>query len=199
MAIVILKNVRISFPDLFVPGKPMNPGDAAKYGCQSIIEPGSEAETAAKSAMMQTAQETFGANWKAIVQAMEKTKKCLRNGNDNLDKEGNIRDGYEGKMYLVARNKAKPALVGRRNADGTFQHFTEADGKPYGGCFANVKVDIKAMKAKDKIPNQIYASLLAVQFVRDGAAFGAAPGTPEGFDDEPGEAGTAGADDEMFG
>lgn len=177
----------------------MNEGDTPKYGCQSIIEPGSEAEQAAKAAMAQTAQETFGANWQAIVKAMEKSKKCLRNGNDNLDKDGNIRDGYADKMYLVARNKAKPALVGRKNPDGTFQHLTEADGKPYGGCFANVKVDIKAMKAKEKIPNQIYASLLAVQFVRDGEAFGAAPGTPDGFDDEPGaDAGTSGSDDGLF-
>jgi hypothetical protein len=183
MTIVILKNVRVSFPDLFKPGKPMNEGDAAKYGCQSIIDIGSDAEKSAKMAMAQTAQETFGANWQAIVKAMEKTKKCLRTGDDNLDKDGNIRDGYAGKMYLVARNKAKPALVGGKNPDGSFKHLTEEDGKPYGGCYANVKVDIKAMKAKEKIPNQIYASLLAVQFVRDGDAFGAAPGTPEGFDD----------------
>lgn len=193
MAIVILKNVRISFPDLFKAGKPMNEGDTPKFGCQSIIDPGSDAEKVAKAAMAQVAQETFGANWQTIVKSMEKSKKCLRNGDDNLDKDGNIREGYAGKMYLVARNKAKPALVGRKNPDGSFQHLTEADGKPYGGCFANVKVDIKAMKAKEKIPNQIYASLLAVQFVKDGEAFGAAPGTPDGFDDEPG----AGGDDQF--
>ena len=173
MTTVILKNVRISFPDLFKPGRPMNDGDVPKYGCQSIIDVGSEAETTAKGAMMTEAQTVFGANWKAIVGAMEKTKKCLRNGNDNLTKDGDIREGYAGKMYLVSRNKSRPALVGGKNPDG----------KPYGGCFANVKVDIKAMKAKEKIPNQIYATLLAVQFVRDGEAFGAAPGTPEGFDD----------------
>lgn len=198
MTTVILKNVRISFPDLFKPGKPMNEGEAPKYGCQSIIEKGSEAETAAKNAMMQTAQETFGPNWKAIVGAMEKTKKCLRNGDDNLDKDGNIRDGYGGKMYLVARNKAKPALVGGKNPDGTFKYLTEADGKPYGGCYANVKVDIKAMKGREKIPSQIYASLLAVQFVRDGDAFGSAPGTPEGFDDVEGAAIGAGDEGDMF-
>ena len=198
MTTVILKNVRLSFPDLFKPGKPMNEGDAAKYGCQSIIDIGSEAETAAKNAMMAEAQSVFGANWQAIMKAMEKTKKCLRNGNDNLTKDGTIRDGYEGKMYLVARNKAKPALVGpRKNADGTFIHLTEEDGKPYGGCYANVRVDIKAMKAKEKIPNQIYASLLAVQFVRDGDAFGASPGTPEGFEDM-GDLVESGSGDGMF-
>lgn len=191
MTTVILKNVRISFPDLFKPGKPMNEGDTAKYGCQSIIDIGSDAEKVAKAAMAQTAQETFGANWQAIVRSMEKTKRCLRTGDDNLDKEGNVREGYAGKMYLVARNKAKPALVGGKNTDGSFKHLTEEDGKPYGGCYANVKVDIKAMKAKEKIPNQIYASLLAVQFVRDGDAFAGAPGTPEGFDDV---VDTAGAD-----
>ena len=64
--------------------------------------------------------------------------------------------------------------------------LTEEGGKPYGGCYVNVKVDIKAMKAKEKIPNQIYATLLTVQFVSDGEAFGAAPGTAEGFDDVEG-------------
>lgn len=198
MAIVQLKNVRLSFPDLFKPGKPMNEGDTPKYGGQFIIDLGSEAEAAAKAAMMSTAQETFGANWQAIVKAMEKTKKCLRNGNDNLDKEGNVRQGYADKMYIVARNKAKPALVHRKNPDGTFQHLTEADGRPYGGCIVNVKIDVKAMKAKEKIPNQIYACLMAVQFVRDGEAFGAAPGTAEGFDDVEGEAVIAGDESGLF-
>ena len=201
MAVVLLKNVRLSFPDLFKPGKPMNEGDQPKFGGQFIIDLGSEAETAAKGAMMAAAQETFGVNWKAIVQAMEKTKKCLRNGNDNLDKEGNVRQGYADKMYIVARNKAKPAIVHGKNADGTFKHLTEADGKPYGGCIVNVKIDIKAMKAKEKIPNQIYGSLMAVQFVKDGEAFGAAPGTPEGFDDvDMGAAagGVDGSEDGLF-
>ena len=197
MTTVILKNVRISFPDLFKAGKPMNEGDVPKYGCQSIIEAGSDAEKVAKAAMAQTAQETFGANWQAIVKSMEKTKKCLRTGDDNLDKDGNIREGYAGKMYLVARNKAQPKLVGaKKEADGTWRTLTEADGKPYGGCYANVKVDIKAMKAKEKIPNQIYASLLAVQFVSDGDAFGAAPGTAEGFEDIEGA--PASSEDGMF-
>lgn len=183
---VQIKAVRLSFPDLFKPGKPMQEGDTPKYGGQFIIEPGSENETIVKNALTAAAQETFGANWAAIVGAMEKSKKCVRRGDDNLDKDGNVRDGYAGKIYIVARNKAKPAIVAAKakNADGSWNFLTEADGKPYGGCFVNAKINIKAMKAKDKIPNQIYATLEAVQFVRDGEAFGAGPGTPEGFDNE---------------
>jgi hypothetical protein len=187
MAVVILKNVRLSYPDLHKPGKPLNDGDTPKYGAQFIMDPDSDAAKVAKDALTQAAQETFGANWQAIVGAMEKTKKCVRRGDDNLTKDGAIRDGYAGKLYLVARNKAKPLLIGpRKGADGQFPVLTEADGKPYGGCYVNVKVDIKAMKAKDRIPNQIYATLLTVQFVADGEAFGAAPGTSEGFDEVEG-------------
>jgi hypothetical protein len=187
MAVVILKNVRLSYPDLHKPGKPLNDGDTPKYGAQFIMDPDSDAAKVAKDALTQAAQETFGANWQAIVGAMEKTKKCVRRGDDNLTKDGAVRDGYGGKLYLVARNKAKPLLIGpRKGADGQFPVLTEADGKPYGGCYVNVKVDIKAMKAKDRIPNQIYATLLTVQFVADGEAFGAAPGTSEGFDEVEG-------------
>ncbi len=197
MAVVILKNVRLSYPDLWKPGKPMNEGDVPKYGGQFIFDADSEAGPAAQEALINAAKETFGENWKAIVGAMEKSKKCVRKGDDNLTKDGAVRDGYAGKLYLVARNKAKPLIIGPRKdpSTGQFPTLTEEGGKPYGGCYVNVKVDIKAMKGKEKIPNQVYATLLTVQFVSDGEAFGAAPGTAEGFDDVEG---AAGDDSDLF-
>lgn len=201
MAIVILKNVRLSYPDLWKPGKPMNEGDTPKFGGQFIFGPDSDAAKVAKAALQAAAQDTFGANWQAIVGSMEKSKKCLRKGDENLTKDGAVRDGYAGNLYLVARNKTKPLIIGpKKDASGVFPTLTEDDGKPYGGCFVNVKVDVRAMKAKDRIPNQIYATLLTVQFVADGEAFGAAPGTAEGFDDVEGAAdvGSGSAADELF-
>ena len=184
---VILKNVRLSYPDLFKPGKPMNEGDAPKYGGQFIFAADSDAAKVAKEALTAAAKEVFGENWQAIVKSMEKSKKCLRTGDDNLTKDGAIRDGYGGMLYLVARNKVKPLLIaGKKDSSGQLPVLTEESGKPYGGCYVNVKVDIKAMKAKEKIPNQIYATLQTVQFVADGESFGAAPGTAEGFDEVEG-------------
>ena len=210
MTIALLKNCRLSYPDIWVPGKPMNPGDAAKFGGQFIFGPESEAAAAAKAAFAADAQAVFGANWQAILGAMEKSKKCIRKGDENLTKDGAIRDGYGGNLYVVARNKVQPLIIGptriapkgtntvdangRKIVDG-FPVLTEADGKPYGGCYVNVKVDIKAMKAKEKIPNQVYASLLTIQFVSDGTAFGAAPGTAEGFDEVEGAEGIGGSAD----
>lgn len=200
MAIVILKNVRLSYPDLHKPGKPLNPTDTPKYGGQFIFAPDSEAAAAAKTALTQAAQEVFGANWQAIVGAMEKSKKCLRKGDENLTRDGAVRDGYAGNLYLVARNKVKPLIIGPlKDASGNFPVLTEESGKPYGGCFVNVKVDVKAMKAKEQIPNQVYATLLTVQFAGDGESFGAAPGTAEGFDEVAGaEAVGASAADDLF-
>jgi hypothetical protein len=200
MAIVILKNVRLSYPDLHKPGKPLNPTDTPKYGGQFIFAPDSEAAAAAKNALTQAAQEVFGANWQAIVGAMEKSKKCLRKGDENLTRDGAVRDGYAGNLYLVARNKVKPLIIGPlKDASGNFPVLTEESGKPYGGCFVNVKVDVKAMKAKEQIPNQVYATLLTVQFAGDGESFGAAPGTAEGFDEVAGaEAVGASAADDLF-
>lgn len=205
MTIAILKNVRLSYPDIWKPGKPMNEGDTPKYGGQFIFAKDSDAAAVAKNAMVASAQEVFGANWQAIVGAMDKTKKCVRDGDSNLTKDGAIRDGYGGNAYLVARNKVKPLIIGpartapkgandENHQDG-FPILREEGGKPYGGCYVNVKVDIKAMKAFEKVPNQIYATLLTIQFVADGESFGAAPGTAEGFDEVEGAAPVGGGAD----
>lgn len=195
MPTVILKAARLSYPDLFEPGKPMEGQATGKYGGQFIFDVGSENEKVARAAFTQAAQETFGANWQAIVGAMEKSKKCIRKGDENLTNDGAIRDGYAGKLYIVARNKVQPLLIGpvRTMPKGT-NDSDHSDGFPilktengkqlYGGCIVNVKVDIRAMKAKDKIPNQIYATLLTVQHAGDGPSFGSARGTADGFEDE---------------
>jgi hypothetical protein len=185
MAEVILKNVRLSYPDLWRPGLPPKdkPNDPGKYGCQGIMDKDSEAFKAAQEAFFKAAQETFGANWQAIVGAMEKSKKCIRKGDENLDGQGNVRNGYAGKMYIVAKNKVKVPIVDNRKVGGNFVHLTEDQGRPYGGCYVNLKVDIYAMKAKGTVPAGVHCTLKAVQFVGHGEAFGAGPGTPDGFED----------------
>ncbi len=69
---------------------------------------------------------------------------------------------------------------------------------PYRGCRVNIKIQMIAGKAftatkgdkKEQIPNQVYAKIEAVQFLRDDEAFGAGPSNAEGFDDEDVEGGT---------
>jgi hypothetical protein len=191
MAAIILKNVRLSFPDLFKPGTPP-PGSQGgpKYGGQFIFPKDSDAYKTVVAEFARVAQEKFGPNWQTIVAALAKDKKAVRDGNMNLAKDGSVRDGYAGMMYVVARNKARPAVV-----DNHVQPLTEDSGKPYGGCYVNAKIELYAM---DKPPGgkSINATLLAVQFVRDGEAFAGGPGTADGFEDmgDEGEGAAAGAE-----
>lgn len=190
---IILKDVRLSYPDLWKPGRPPQdkPNEAGKYGCQGIMAPDSEAFKLAQATFVKVAQEKFGPNWQAIVGAMEKSKKCIRKGNENLDQSGNIRNGYADMMYIVAKNKARVPIVDAKKQHGQFVTLTEQDGKPYGGCRVNLKVDIYAMKGVGTVPAGVHCTLKAVQFLADGESFGAGPGTTEGFEDEGDEGETA--------
>lgn len=200
--VIILKRVLLSYPDLHQRGRPPKdkPNEPGKFGGQFIFDIGSDAETVSRNALIAEAQETFGPNWKNILSEMEKSKKFLRKGDGNLDNSGNIRNGYAGKMYVKASNKIKPLLIGPRRthppktelkndkgevvvSDG-FPVLTADSGKPYGGCIVNAKIEVRGMKAKGDLPNQVYANLLTVQFVEDGTPFGSAQGTAEGFEEE---------------
>lgn len=185
MADIILPNVRLSFPDLHTPGQPMATAAdrTPKYGGQFIFEKESEAFKIASAEFARVAQEKFGPNWQNIVASLAKDKKCIRNGDQNLAKDGTVRDGYGGQFYVVARNKAKPAIVDQR-----LQPLTAESGKPYGGCYVNVKLEIYAMD-KPGQGKSINATLKAVQFVKDGTAFAGGPGTADGFADLGGDEG----------
>ena len=71
---------------------------------------------------------------------------------------------------------------------------------PYRGCYVNAKVEFvagKSFKGSDGqiIPNQVFARIIAIQFVKDGEAFGSGPTSAEGFDEEEVETAGEGASD----
>lgn len=187
MADIILKDVRGSFLDVHKPGDPM-PGSNSgpKFGGHFIFAKDSDAYKVVTSEFARIAEEKWGKNWQAIVAALAKDKKCIRNGDQHLDKAGNVRDGYAGMFYIVARNKAKPAVVDQRR-----NPLAADSGKPYGGCYVNVKLEIYAMD-KPGQGKSINATLKAVQFVRDGDAFAGGPGNADGFEDMGGDEGEGG-------
>lgn len=213
---VILKNVRLDFFDLFKPGKPMNPGGAEKYKVKAIIDPASPSVEIAKKAMLEAATLLWGAaNAANVVRSMPANSKALRNGDDNLATDGTVRPEYAGQLYISASNKSRPQVIAQRMHNGIPVVITE-DGRgmcngvdvtnelgypitvPYRGCYVNLKVTFTAGKtfksgSGETLPNQVFAKLEAVQFVRDGEAFGSGPTSAEGFEDED-VAETAGSD-----
>lgn len=184
---VFLNDVRLSFADLRKRGLPPKdkPTEPGKFGCHGIFEKESQAHQRLREAIVAVAKEAWKDNWQNVIGAMEKDKKCLREGDKNLDKNGKQRDEYKGKMYVKASNPNPVPLVAAiaKNPDGSWNILPESSGKPYGGCYVNLKLDVYA---STKHGNAVHASLLAVQFVRDGDAFGGAPATADGFENVPG-------------
>lgn len=168
---VALKNVRLSFPDLFTP-KAFQAGDEPKYKATFLIEKGSDNEKAVEAAIKAVAKEKFASKADSVLKSIRgnPNKFCFQDG-DTRDY-----DGYEGMMALGASNKARPLIIDRDKAP-----LTAADGKPYAGCYVNATVELFGY---DKSGNGIAASLKGVQFVKDGDAFGGgAPASPDEFDD----------------
>lgn len=166
-----LKNVRLSFPDLFVP-RPFKPGDVPKYKATLLVPKGSEQAKMIENAIMAVAKEKWPKGAEKIVAGIRgnANKFCWQDGDT---KEY---DGYEGMMAFSANNKARPTILDRDKSP-----LTEADGKPYAGCYVNAIVEIFAY---DNSGNGISATLGGVQFVRDGEAFsGGRPASADDFDD----------------
>ena len=207
--IVILPNVRLAHPHLFKAADPMAGSNSGpKYDSTGIFAPDSEAGKLAQNAFITEAQKTFGANFQAIVGAMDKGKKCLRQGNTKLTKEGKISTGFENMLYIVAKNAKKPIVIADRffqgkpieldEAGNAYQNGTRIDPGfkpvvPYGGCYVNLKVEVYGMN-KPGIQG-IYATLMAVQYHAQGESFGgsAAP-SADGFEEGEYDEADAGAD-----
>jgi hypothetical protein len=213
---VILLGVRATWLDIFKPGEGMN-GGAAKFKVSALIEPDSENSSVAKAAMLDAAKKLWGDNAVGVIKSMAANNKALRNGNDKLNDDGSVRLEYAAMLYISASNKMKPQVVGPKKHNGQFVTITEAARgtvqgldvteqlgwevkAPYRGCYINLKVQFVAGKSfkggnGEIIPNQVYAKVEAVQFVRDGEAFGAGPTSAEGFGEEEVAEGAAGGND----
>lgn len=172
-----LKNVRLSFPDLFEP-RAFKPGDKPKYKATFLVPKGSEQAKAIEAAIEAVAKEKWPGNgpkvkdWRKILPSIRgNSNKCCWQDGDTKSY-----DGYEGMMAFSAGNLARPTLLDREKTV-----LTKDDGKPYAGCYVNAVLDLFAY---DNSGDGISASLGGVQFVRDGEAFaGGRPAPAAAFDD----------------
>lgn len=107
-------------------------------------------------------------------------------------------DGYEGHMYLsssAAVDKKPLAIMNRKGKDGLW--LPAQPGQIYSGCFVNATVRLWAQD--NDFGKRLNAELKAIQFVKDGDAFGNnRPVNPnEEFDDDDvSDAADMGDDDE---
>lgn len=166
-----LQNVRLSFPGLWK-AEPFKPGDDPKFKATFLIEKDSALDKAVNEAIKETAKAKWGAKAEAALKSMRNNpnKFCYQDGDTKTY------DGYEGMMALSAKNGKRPLVIDRDRTT-----LTEADGKPYAGCYVNASVEFFAYENSG---NGISASLLGVQFLKDGDAFGGGSiATEDDFDE----------------
>lgn len=169
-----LKNVRLAFPDLFE-AKQYQGAGPFRYSATFLVVPGSENDKLIRAAIKEAAAEKFGKKADSIVKSIES------NSNKFCYIDGNTKDydGFEGMFYLASHRKQDSGRVAV--FDGKRQPLTQADGKPYAGCYVNAIVDIYAQDGQN---SGIRAGLVGVQFAKDGDSFsGARVANADDFDE----------------
>ena len=164
-----LKNVRLSFPNLFTPGEKFN-----KYGASFLFEEGGEVHKALEKTMLDVAKDKWGAKGESTLKTIKSTLKCcLHSGGEKADYAG-----YEGNMFLASVADKAPKV---KDLDGR-TNLTEGTDRIYSGCYVNAVVDIWAQD--NGWGKRINAKLLGVQFLRDGDSFeGGATLSDDDFED----------------
>lgn len=161
---VYLKETRLAFGNgIWKPQVVKDSDSEPSYSCQFLIDPEKQPKLVKtiRAAMNQVAKEKWGAKAAVIMKKLEKMDKlCLHDGDTKEEL-----DGYEGMLFVSARSKVKPTIVDRNREDLTIR-----DGRPYSGCIVTGLVDIYPQD--NSFGKRINASLMGVQFVRDGEPFG---------------------------
>lgn len=166
MSVITLKNVRLSFPQIWSP-KAFNEGQEAKFSANFLLDKDRDKEqidNLKKAIKQAVTAEWGGANVKNL-------QVFLGNGEDKAY------DGYENAMYVSSSSRNRPTIIDRDRTP-----LVEEDGRPYAGAYVNAAISIWVMN--NKWGNRISCNLVAIQFVKDGETFGAARVKPnELFDD----------------
>lgn len=177
--IIFLSNVRLSFPHLAEPQRQVNEQtgkERISYNCEFIM--------AQDHAGFQQFMQKYGAlaveKWKEhantvmqMIQGDRKTR-CYGRGEEKVNKKTfQPYDGYAGMGYISASRDKMPQIIDASgnpiDPNNTMACQAEAR-KMYGGCFVNAVV--KPWLQENKHGRGIRCDFVAVQFFKDGAAFG---------------------------
>lgn len=165
---LMLKDWRLAFPNIWTPYK-------GSFGARLIAPPTHKQIVVLKKAMAQVANEKWEAKGPTYYKALDKQDKlCLHDGDTKSEYEG-----FEGNLFVAANSKVRPSVFDQMRND-----LTQADGKPYSGCFVNASIEIWAQD-NPEYGKRVNAQLRGVQFLRDGDAFagGGQPADSDEFDE----------------
>jgi hypothetical protein len=155
-----LTSVRLSFPSLFKP-RAFEEGQEPKFSATFILD---KVKDAAQIATVQAAiAAVIHEEWKGKVTLAHLKGTCIRDGGEGTKTDV---DGYGPTVMFVTSSSSKRIPV----VDRDLTPLTEQDSKPYAGCYVNCSLRLWAQD--NKFGKRVNAQLRAIQFVKDGDAFG---------------------------
>jgi len=197
MSDIRIENVRLSFPSLLEPSQFNEKADPV-FKAYFLIAKDDPQVKLIKAAMLEAANERWGENGKKRLSVLfKKGDTCLRDGDEKVNRDDEVLDGYGGCYYIRANNAVQPLLLDRNENE-----IDKLKGKdiPYAGCFVHTVLNVWAQDSHNSI--RVNAKLLGVMFAAEGEPFGSGPqrasasafaglsssdgelDEPDGFDDD---------------
>jgi len=153
---IVLKDVRISFANVFEAKQVQGQGDA-KFSAAFLFDKTHPQKAELERAVAEVAKVKWLDKYQDVLKGLKASDKlCVHDGDAKTDVPV-----YAGKLFLNASNKIRPLVIGPDRAP-----LVAADGKPYSGCYVNAIVEVWAQD--NQFGKRVNASLLGVQFIRDG-------------------------------
>ena len=167
-----IKRARLSFPNLLQP-RAATQGGEPKYGANFILEPTDPEWKEMGEIIVALATEKWAENAAGIINMMkgDKRLRCYGQGEEKLDKQGNIYDGFSGKVWISANNADKPVLYGTDAQE--LPPTANANQLFVGGNW--VSAVVRFWPQDNRHGRAIRAQLEGVQFLEQGEHFGSAP------------------------
>jgi len=181
---ILLKNVRLAFPNLFEPTTVAGEGKP-RYSATLIIPADHPQIAEIRAKQEAVAKEKWRDKAAAIVKGLDKQDKLALHDGDTKVKY----DGFPGNFFIsaAAQENAAPTVIDRDRSP-----LSAKSGRPYAGCFVNASIEFWAQD--NNYGQRINAQLRGIQFYADGDSFSA--GRPADADEF--EEVTEGADADEF-
>lgn len=152
-----LENVRFAFVQSLFDAKQVQGQGEAKFSCTALLPRDHPQLPALSELVKAVALGKWGAKADDMLKSLKAQDRLPLHDGDAK----NQYEGYAGNYFINASNKMRPLVIGP-----TREILTAADGKPYSGSYGNMIVQFWAQD--NQFGKRINASLLGVQFVKDG-------------------------------
>lgn len=160
---ILLKNVRLAFPNLFEPTTVAGEGKP-RYSATLLIPADHPQLDEIRAKQDAVAKEKWRDKAAAITKGLEKQDKMGLHDGDTKSKY----DGFPGNFFIsaAAQENAPPTVIDRDRSP-----LSERSGRPYAGCFVNASIEFWAQD--NNYGQRVNAQLRGIQFFADGDSFSA--------------------------